>query len=98
MSMALLGRRGRRTPVGLAWDRLRRIRLGCSRRGHARSCRRRGRRPRGILLGCLRRRRGGRPMLHGFHAVEYGLALLALAAREGAQIFITVLRHAITVL
>src|SRR3989442_359869 len=96
MSMALLGRRGRGARVGLAWDRLRRI--GCSRRGHARSCRRRGRRPRGILLGCLRRRRGGRPRLRGFHAVVYVLALGTLAARVAAQIFITVLRHAITVL
>src|SRR5438093_13139559 len=91
MSMALSGRRGRGARLGLAWNRLRRIRLGSLRRG-------RGRRPFGILPGCLRRRRGGRLGLHALLAIVYVLALGTLAARVAAQIFITALPDAITVL
>src|SRR6266436_225258 len=97
MSMALPGRRGRGARLRLARNRLRRIRLGSLRRRLARTDRGRGRRTLGILLWRLRRR-GGRLGPRGLHAVVYVFALGAFAARVAAQIFIAVLRHAITVL
>src|SRR5713101_7218738 len=86
MSMALLGRRGSGTRFG-----------GCGRFGrglHGRLARCGARGFRRARTRCVARRFGR----YGLHAVVYVFALRALAARVAAQIFITVLRHAITVL